>query len=71
MDWKKLISELVEEGLTQQKIAEACGVRQSVISELRSGKIKDPRWTYAERLRILHERKTRRSSRSPKSVETA
>lgn len=34
MDWKKLIAELAESGLTQSQIAEACGTTQSTVSDL-------------------------------------
>jgi predicted XRE-type DNA-binding protein len=34
MDWKKLISDLAEIGMTQVQIAEACGVAQSTVSDL-------------------------------------
>jgi transcriptional regulator with XRE-family HTH domain len=34
MDWPELISDLRRKGLTQQAIAEKCGVAQATISDL-------------------------------------
>jgi len=38
MDWKNIIHELQESGMTQQEIADACNTGQSHISSLANGK---------------------------------
>lgn len=43
MDWKKLINELSEKGLTQQAIAKFCGCSQSSISDLSTGESREPK----------------------------
>jgi predicted XRE-type DNA-binding protein len=43
MDWKKLISQLVESGLTQVEIAKSVECGQTTISELFRGETEDPR----------------------------
>lgn len=43
MDWKKLISEIIESGLTQVEIAKVVACGQTTISELLRGETKDPR----------------------------
>lgn len=57
MDWKRLISELMEAGVTQTKLAELCGTSQSTISDLRRGASESPSWMLGDRLLELH-RKT-------------
>ena len=42
MNPTKLIPKLVEAGLTQIQIAQECGCTQPTISDLQSGKIKNP-----------------------------
>lgn len=55
MDWKKLITELSEKGLTQQAIAKFCGCAQSTISDLFTGEIKEPKYSIAVSLVNLSE----------------
>lgn len=54
MDWKDLLSDLFAFGLTQSVIAERIGVAQSAISELATGKTKEPRWSTGQKLQTLH-----------------
>lgn len=54
MDWKIIIHELQESGLTQQQIAEACETGQSHVSSLARGERLEPRWSLGERLLRLH-----------------
>ena len=53
MDWKIIIQELQELGLTQQQIADACGTGQSHISCLARGARTEPRHSLGERLLSL------------------
>jgi len=53
MDWKKLISELGSQGLSQPQIAAICGCGQATISDLSNGKTKDPRDSLGQALRAL------------------
>jgi transcriptional regulator with XRE-family HTH domain len=54
MDWKNIIHELQESGMTQQEIADACNTGQSHISSLANGKRHEPRYSLGDRLRKLH-----------------
>lgn len=54
MDWKKLIADLVEAGLTQTVIAEKCGVRQSTISDLHRLPDRSPSFDLGTKLMALH-----------------
>lgn len=42
MDWKDILRQLRERGWTQQLLADRVGASQSAISDLSSGKTKDP-----------------------------
>ena len=55
MNWTTLISELSAAGLTQPQIAERCDCAQTTISDLATGKSKEPRYGLASRLIKLHE----------------
>ncbi len=54
MDWKKLLAELSEAGVTQTEIASECGVAQSTISDLNRGASKSPGFELGSRLVALH-----------------
>lgn len=54
MDWKKLLSDLRERGWTQQLLANQVGASQSAISDLNSGKTKDPSHSLGSVLQQLH-----------------
>lgn len=54
MNWKILIQNLIDNGLTQVQIAERCHTGQSHISGLLTGYRKCPNWHLGEMLRNLH-----------------
>lgn len=54
MDWKKLIQELLDDGMTQVQIAEAIGVTQPTVCGILKSGSGDMRWANGERLRMLH-----------------
>jgi predicted transcriptional regulator len=56
MDWKTLIRDLVNSGMSQAAIAMNIGVTQPTISGIVKGSQKDVRWSIGERLRALHAR---------------
>lgn len=60
MDWKQLISDITQLGLSQADIATRTGIAASAISELATGKTKEPRWTTGQKLRALHRTAKRR-----------
>ena len=53
MDWKKLIQDLIDAGMTQVEIAAECEVAQSSVSALASGKSNSPRYEFGVRLESL------------------
>lgn len=53
MDWTSLIQQLLDSGMTQAEIADACDTGQSHISGLYRGDRKCPNWELGERLRAL------------------
>lgn len=52
--WRDIITELRLMGLTQMELAGHCGVNQSAISELLTGKTTDPRYSTGASLLALH-----------------
>jgi len=54
MNWKNLIKGLLDAGMTQVQIAEACETGQSHISSLYRGDRKQPNWLLGDRLVALH-----------------
>lgn len=53
MDWKKIIAQIQAHGLSQPQIAGRCGCGQATISDLASGKTRDPRDSLGQALRAL------------------
>lgn len=53
MDWKLLIAELRDGGLSQPQIAALCNCAQATISDLASGTTREPRWPLGQALRAL------------------
>jgi transcriptional regulator with XRE-family HTH domain len=53
MDWTSFIAELQSHGLSQPQIAAVCGCGQATISDLASGKTKEPRDSLGQALRSL------------------
>ncbi len=54
MDWKQLITEITQFGLTQAEIASRTGMAQSAISELATGKTSEPRFSTGRKILALH-----------------
>jgi predicted transcriptional regulator len=54
MDWKTLIRELQETGLSQGAIAKLCGTGQSHVCDLLHGRNKCPNWVLGDALIRLH-----------------
>lgn len=54
MDWKKIISELSDAGLTQTQIGTAIDKSQAWVSAVANGKYKDISWDDGETLLALH-----------------
>ena len=63
MDWKQLIADITQLGISQADIATRTGIAASAISELATGKTKEPRWTTGQKLRALHRSAKRRPSK--------
>jgi hypothetical protein len=60
MDWKKLITEILESGMTQGEIARALDISQPVVHEMATGKrVRDPQWTHGNILIALHAKRCR------------
>lgn len=60
MNWTNLIQDLLDSGMTQMGIAEACKTGQSHISCLYRGERKCPNYDLGVSLVSLHKRKIRR-----------
>jgi transcriptional regulator with XRE-family HTH domain len=65
MNWKKLISELASAGVTQTQIADACGVKQSSVSDLHRGATKSPSFEFGNKLIALHKERVKPPSGRP------
>jgi len=57
MDWKKLIKELCDAGMTQTSIAGELGINQATISNLVRGRNTHPAWDTGNALIKLHQDK--------------
>ncbi len=55
MDWKNIIEDLQESGMTQAEIGEAIGKSQAWVCALAKGQYSDVRWSDGEALRKLHD----------------
>lgn len=53
MDWKSLIAEIQAHSLSQAQIAAVCGCGQATISDLASGRAKEPRYSLGVALEAL------------------
>ena len=54
MDWKSLIADLAQLGMTQKEIGAAVGLSQPAVSDLARGRTPSPVWEVGEALRRLH-----------------
>lgn len=55
--WQTIVSELQKRGWTQEQLAAEAGTVQSVISDLRRGKVIDPRYSTGRALERLLRRR--------------
>lgn len=55
MDWKNIIEDLQESGMTQAEIGVAIGKSQAWVCALSKGQYSDVRWSDGEALRKLHD----------------
>lgn len=60
MDFKNLIKELTESGVTQKEIASFCGTVQGHISDLKVGRRICPNWIIGDKLIRLHKKKCKK-----------
>lgn len=67
MDWKNIIQELLEMGLTQKQIASGVSVSQPTISALASGTQKNVNYTLGQNLVGFHKRQSKAYARKMKS----
>lgn len=54
MNWKTIISDLIDAGVRQIEIANFCETSQSYVSDLLNGKSKQPNWAIGDALLRLH-----------------
>lgn len=64
MDWKTIIQDLLDSGLTQVEIGRRVDCSQPTIAALASGAQKEVRWSTGDKLRRLHLRAVGRRKRS-------
>lgn len=70
MNWKNIVSELSEMGVTQHQIAAACGVSQAAISDLKVGNVQEPRYAFGSALVALHTKHSRRRVKQVSATTT-
>jgi transcriptional regulator with XRE-family HTH domain len=61
MNWTKIISEIVDAGITQAQIAERCGISQPYVSDLMAGKSANPGYALGVALEELHKKRHRKT----------
>jgi transcriptional regulator with XRE-family HTH domain len=61
MNWQLLLKTLTERGMTQQQIATECGCSQASISDLATGKTKNPTYQIGATLQTLLKKSARQS----------
>lgn len=64
MDWPRILKDLSDRGLTQQQIAEKCGVAQGTVSDLARGTSKNPSFQFGRALLDLHKATQPRRTRA-------
>lgn len=62
MNWKKLIQDLLDEGMTQVAIADEIGLKQPSIVDILQEKTKSVRWETGNKLIALHKRVMRKAA---------
>ena len=58
-DFSKIIKELIAIGMTNMELADEVGIPQASISHLRTGFVKEPRYSVGEKLMSIHAREMR------------
>jgi predicted transcriptional regulator len=72
MNWTSIILDLQNRGFTQTEIAALCGVSQASISDLATGKTRDPSYLLGETLLRVHRRKCKpKPAAAPASIGSA
>lgn len=71
MDWKLVIGDLEDSGLTQREIAEKAGCSQPYVSQLKSGARKKPKFDVGRALVDLHSTIKPRRNRKSGEVRAA
>ena len=67
MDWKSIVKEMKDCGLTQNQIKAACGCSQSLISGIATGVKKNPSYATGQAMLALH-KKAIRAARKESAV---
>ena len=67
-NWPALISALQNAGWSQPQIAAKCGCSQATISDIATGRTKDPRYSIGAAIRNLAEECTRASAGQQEAV---
>ena len=63
MDWKTIIKEIQDCGLTQNQIKAACGCSQSLISAIATGTKGNPSFATGQAMIALHKKVVRKAKR--------
>lgn len=63
MNWKNIIQDLIDAGMTQSAIGNAIGISQASVSDLLTGKAKSTYYEAGELLVKLHRKVMRRAIR--------
>ena len=71
MNWKLLIDQLQTVGINQTQIALACGCRQPTISDIYTGKTKNPTYSVGSTIKELHQKNLRRIVRIAATQKTS
>jgi predicted XRE-type DNA-binding protein len=72
MNWKSIILDLQNRGFTQAEIAALCGCSQASISDMATGKTRDPSHMLGETLLQVHRRKCKpKQAAAPASIGSA
>ena len=62
-DWAGMINTIVADGWTVERIAEHCGCSRTALSDVRSGRTRQPSFDTANALLLLHRKVTRKRAR--------
>ena len=62
-DWAKMIEYIVSDGWTVEEIAQRCGCSRTALSDVRSGRTRQPIFDTANALLLLHKKVTRKRAR--------